>query len=119
MLADRGYTWRMTSLHTSTRESEPVYIPNFKPKYWSESLHHLRYGLGNFYSLDGQITHYHNWFDRVGLSSNEFDPTSTETIPAEGEIPKAYLQVCSRRFLADLESGALRIPGGGAASTAA
>ena len=94
-------------------------MPNFKPKYWGESLQHLRYGLGNFYSLNGQITHYHNWFDRVGLGSNDFDPASTETVPPEGGIPKAYLQICSRRFLADLESGALRVPEIGATLTAA
>jgi hypothetical protein len=85
-------------------------VPNFTPKYWGESLRHLRYGLGNFYSLNGHITHYHNWFDRVGLGSNDFDSTSKETIPPEGGIPKAYLQICSARFLADLKAGALRIP---------
>jgi glycosyltransferase involved in cell wall biosynthesis len=109
-LAACGYTWRMMSVLTSTPEPEPLYVPNFKPKYWWESLPYLRYGLGNFYSLDGQITHYHNWFDRVGLGSYDFDPTSTETIPPEGGIPKAYLQICSRRFLVDLVNGALRIP---------
>jgi hypothetical protein len=120
-LAARGLTWRMMSVHTSTREPQPVYVPNFKPKYWGESLHHLRYGLGNFYSLNGHITHYHNWFDRAGVGSNDFDPTSTETIPPEGGIPKAYLQICSRRFLADLERGCVQIPevGVAVASTAA
>jgi hypothetical protein len=116
-LAARGYTWRMMTVHTSVRESEPVYLPNFKPKYWAESLKHLRYGLGNFYSLNGQITHYHNWFDRVGLGSDVFDPASKETVPSDGGIPKAYLQICSRRFLDDLTSGALRVPEIGAVLT--
>jgi len=118
-LAARGHTWRMMSVHTSSREPEPVYVPNFKPKYWGETLSHLRYGLGNFYSLRGHITHYHNWFDRVGLGSEAFDPASKETVPPEGGIPKAYLQICSRRFLNDLTSGALRVPEIGAISTAA
>jgi len=109
-LAAHGYTWRMMRVHTSTREPEPVYTPNFKPKYWGETFSHLRYGLGNFYSLNGQVTHYHNWFDRVGLGSHDFDPTSTESIPPEGGIPKAYLQICSRRFLDDLRAGDLRVP---------
>jgi glycosyltransferase involved in cell wall biosynthesis len=91
----------------------------FKPKYWWESLPYLRYGLGNFYSLDGQITHYHNWFDRVGLGSEPFDPASKETVPPEGGIPKAYLQISSRRFLDDLTRGALRVPEIGAISTEA
>ena len=109
-LAAHGYTWRMMRVHTSTPEPEPVYTPNFKPKYWGETFSHLRYGLGNFYSLNGQVTHYHNWFDRVGLGSHDFDPTSTESIPPEGGIPKAYLQICSRRFLDDLRAGDLRVP---------
>jgi glycosyltransferase involved in cell wall biosynthesis len=119
VLAQHGYAWRMMRVHMSTREPEPVYVPNFKPKYWGESFSHLRYGLGNFYSLDSQVTHYHNWFDRVGLGSDAFDPASTETVPPEGGIPKAYLQICSRRFLDDLTSGALRVPEIGAISTPA
>lgn len=76
-------------VHTSTREPEPVYVPNFKPKYWGETLSYLRYGLGNFYSLNGHITHYHNWFDRVGLGSEQFDPASKETVPPEGVLGRA------------------------------
>src|SRR5262245_28092398 len=90
-LAARGHTWRMMDVHTSSREPEPLYVLNFKPNYWWESLPYLRYGLGNFYSLDGQITHYHNWFDRVDLAAHDLDPKSAETIPPEGGIPTAYL----------------------------
>ena len=52
-LAACGHTWRMMSVHMSSRESEPVYPPNCKPA-------RRCYGLGNFYSLNGHLTHYHN-----------------------------------------------------------
>jgi hypothetical protein len=43
---------------------------------------------------------------------------TSETIPTKGGIPKTYLQICSRRFLTDLESGTLRVPEVGATLTA-
>ncbi|MEZ5855406.1 MAG: hypothetical protein R3D67_11965 [Hyphomicrobiaceae bacterium] len=109
-LADRGYRWLPMQVYPSRREAEPVYTPRYQPKFWGDHFSHLRYGLGNFYSLDGHLTHYHNWYDRVGLGSGDFDPDSTESVPPEGGIPKAWLQVCSRRFLNDLAAGSVVVP---------
>ena len=44
----------MMSVHTSAREPEPVYAPDFKPKYWGETLQSLALRSRYFYSLDGQ-----------------------------------------------------------------
>lgn len=109
-LSAKGFGWRMMQVHTSVPVTESFYQPPFVPKYWDDGLGLLPYGLGNFYSLDGEVTHFHNWFDRVGLGDGEFDPLSQETIPPQGGFPKAYLQITARHVLDDLVGGGLSIP---------
>jgi glycosyltransferase involved in cell wall biosynthesis len=107
-LARRGYSWLPMRVHASPTESLPVYTPPFTPEYWSMELSHLRYGMGNFYSLDGQITHYHNWFDRV---PKDVPLDSLDTTEGNGKgLPLAYLSLATRRFLEDLELGRLVLP---------
>ena len=107
-LSRHGYTWQLMRVHASPRESSPVYEPPFTPEYWSEDLSFLRYGMGNFYSLDGQITHYHNWFDRV---PKNVPMDSLETTDGDGKgLPLAYLSLTTRRFINDLEAGQLVFP---------
>jgi glycosyltransferase involved in cell wall biosynthesis len=110
MLAEHGFTWRMMDVHTSAIELHPIYSPTFQPKYWSDCLSFYRYGLGNFYSIDGCVTHYHNWFDRITNESGEISDDSQATFPKEGGTPVAYIRAYTRNFLADLEKGALVIP---------
>lgn len=103
-----GYTWHAMRVHPSPREEKPVYEPPFTPEYWSEELGYLRYAMGNFYSLDGEITHYHNWFDRV---PKDIPADSRETTDGEGKgLPLAYLSLGTRTFLEDLAAGQLRMP---------
>jgi glycosyltransferase involved in cell wall biosynthesis len=107
-LGRRGYTWHQMKVHASPRESSPSYTPTFTPEYWSEEFSSLRYGMGNFYSLDGQITHYHNWFDRV---PKEVPLDSTDTTEGNGRgLPLAFLSLGTRRFMEDLEAGQLLLP---------
>lgn len=107
-LGRRGYTWQPMRVHASPREASPVYQPPFTPEYWSEELSYLRYGMGNFYSLDGDITHYHNWFDRV---PKDVPLDSLDTTEGQGKgLPTAYLSLGTRRFIADLQAGQLVLP---------
>lgn len=107
-LARRSYTWCPMKVHASPKESSPVYTPEFTPEYWSRELSFLRYGMGNFYSLDGQITHYHNWFDRV---PKDVPMHSKETTEGDGKgMPLAFLSLGTRRFLDDLVAGRLVLP---------
>jgi glycosyltransferase involved in cell wall biosynthesis len=107
-LSHSGYTWHPMRVHSSPREATPVYEPPFTPEYWSDELALLRYGMGNFYSIDGCITHYHNWFDRV---PKNVPPDSRDTTEGEGKgLPLAYLSLCTRNFLADLQAHRLRLP---------
>lgn len=107
-LARRGFSWCPMKVHASPFESAPVYTPAFTPEYWSEELSHLRYGMGNFYSLDGQLTHYHNWFDRV---PKDVPLSSKETTEGNGKgLPLAYLSLTTRNFLDDLITGMVVLP---------
>lgn len=107
-LARRGYGWKPMRVHASPKERVAVYEPPFTPEYWSEEFSYLRYGMGNFYSLDGCITHYHNWFDRV---PKDVPVDSLETTEGDGRgLPLAYLSLCTRRFIDDLQSGTLVLP---------
>lgn len=107
-LARHGHTWQAMRVHASPKEPSPVYRPPFTPQYWSDELGYLRYGMGNFYSLDGEITHYHNWFDRV---PKDVLLDSVETTEGNGKgLPLAFLSLGTRRFLEDLEAGRLVLP---------
>lgn len=107
-LARRGYTWCQMKVHPSPRASSPIYRPPFTPEYWSEELSFLRYGMGNFYSLDGQITHYHNWFDRV---PKDVPLDSLETTEGDGKgLPSAFLSLGTRNFIDDLQAGRVVLP---------
>jgi len=107
-LGRRGFTWCPMKVHASPSEAAPVYTPDFTPEYWSDELAHLRYGMGNFYSLDGEVTHYHNWFDRV---PKDVPLRSKETTEGDGKgLPLAYLSLGTRNFLDDLEEGKLVLP---------
>lgn len=106
-LGRRGYSWQPMRVHASPESGLP-YRPPFTPEYWSDELGRLRYGMGNFYSLDGEITHYHNWFDRV---PKDVPLDSLETTEGAGKgLPLAYLSLGTRRFIEDLQAGELRLP---------
>ena len=107
-LARKGYTWYPMRVHASPSEATPVYEPPFIPEYWSRELSYLRYGMGNFYSVDGCLTHYHNWYDRV---PKNVPLDSRETTEGKGKgLPLAYVSLCTRNFIQDLETDRLVMP---------
>jgi len=107
-LQSRGYSWVPMKVHTSPRLEKPMFVPAFTPPRWREELAMYRYGLGNFYSLDGVITHYHNWYER-GLADVPED--SAEVLkPQAGSLPVAFLAKYSRAFLDDYARGAVAFP---------
>jgi glycosyltransferase involved in cell wall biosynthesis len=110
MLERRGRRVALMSVHASPADLEPPFALGFSPKYWRPGFERLRYGLGNFYSLDGEITHYHNWYDRAGRPGAAIASESTAEYPAEGGFPLAWLQACGRRFLRDWDAGAMKLP---------
>jgi len=113
-LALNGYEWKAMQVHPSDSVKAPIYQPDFKPGVWDEKLAYLRYGLGNFYSINGQVTHYHNWYDRVPKSVH---PDSREETGKSGGFPLAYISAYSQAFLRDYRSGAVTIPNANLAPT--
>jgi len=108
ILEQHRYSWCSMKVHASPRESQPIYTPPFTPEYWSYDLSYLRYAMGNFYSLGGQITHYHNWYDRA---SKNIHIDSRETTEGNGRgLPLAFLSLGTQRFIEDLEAGHVILP---------
>jgi len=100
----RGLSWVPMTVHMSRSLADPVYTPDENVKCWSDELANLEYGLGNFYSIDGQFTHYHNWYERL------LDNEASTRQPDQAGIPLEYVRQRSRKFLADLEADAVMYP---------
>ena len=95
-------------IQISDKIETPLYMPKFRPVHWQDSLAYLRYGLGNFYSIDSTVTHYHNWLDRI---DKDIDEGSTQTIMPNGEgVPVAYVRAYTENFLRDYTQGRLVVP---------
>jgi hypothetical protein len=107
-LTKYSWTWKMMEVHASPIQSAPIYDPDLLPKHWSQ-LAYYRYGLGNFYSLAGHVTHYHNWYDRlnarIAISSDK-----AEIRREHCELPLEYVGRYTDVFLQDLQRGGLRVP---------
>jgi hypothetical protein len=108
-LAGAGLAWVPMSVHVSEHLKDPFFVPDFPLQHWSPELGYLRYGLGNFYSLDGVITHYHNWYDRRIDRTKQFDPQETLEMNGGG-VPVAYLKAYTDNFMADYQHGNVTIP---------
>jgi hypothetical protein len=96
-------------VHTSNKVSEPIYAPDFKPKVWSDELPYLQYGLGNFYSIDGVITHYHNWYERR-IGEDKLSELQKTTEKDGGGFPLGYVKAGTEAFLRDYTAGKLSLP---------
>lgn len=103
-LAQRGLTWVPMKVHTSRELPETLFTPPANAKCWSDELAHLEYGLGNFYSIDGEFTHYHNWYERL------LDNEHSERQPDNAGIPLDYVGQRSRQFLENLSAGKVILP---------
>ena len=104
-LAAAGLAWRPMEVQPSDTLDVVRYGPYPGAQIWSEELGRLRYGLGNFYSLDSTVTHYHNWYDR--LATAESEPATRA--PRRG-FPAAFVRDYTAAFLADYAAGRLVVP---------
>ena len=103
LLNNHGYKWFKMNVLISSKVEQPAFIPENKPEVWSDELSYLRYGLGNFYSIGNEITHYHNWYDRISnkTRSNHVNKTA---------FPVEYIQIYTDNFLNDLLNNSLVLP---------
>jgi glycosyltransferase involved in cell wall biosynthesis len=107
------FDWAPMSVHVSDNLAEPYYVPDFDlPRWhWKPELGYIRYGLGNFYSINGVVTHYHNWYDRK-IDRIKFYHEK-ETLESNGQgLPVAYLQSYTSNFIDDYRSDRVVIPTG-------
>ena len=108
VLSSFGKTWKPMHVLMSPTSSSAVFQPAARPNIWTDELAVLKYGLGNFYSLNGMVTHYHNWSDRI--SAVAVNPT-TGTIESDGKgFSVDYIRACSQRFKDDYLAGCVDIP---------
>lgn len=106
-IASKGLAWRAMKVHASPGQEEQ-WTPAFALANWRPEWGRYRYAFGNFYSIDGEVTHYHNWYDRI---SRDVRDDSRETCEANSQgIPLAFIAHGTRNFLADYWSDQLRLP---------
>jgi len=97
--------WFPMAVHWSDRVADAIFKPVDGAEAWFEELSFLRYGLGNFYSIDSTVTHYHNWYDRA------LDGTSSSLgADRKDRFPLGYIRSYTLAFLRDLETGRLVVP---------
>ena len=106
ILARRHFRWFAMNVLTSNVVTQPLFIPSQPPGVWSEELAYLRYGLGNFYSIDGIVTHYHNWYDRISAKSS-MTPNTTQS---KKDFPADFIYDYTHRFLSDFQQNKLDLP---------
>ena len=108
LLARFHKTWKPLNVLMSPISATPVYSPTVRPMVWSDEMSILKYGLGNFYALDGEVTHYHNWYDRISAVPVH---SGTGTIEQDGKgFSVDYIRKCSANFKSDYWSNTLDIP---------
>ena len=106
-LQKKNKSCELMQVHASNRLSTVQYRPSHTSKHWLDELAYLEYGLGNFYSIDGNLTHYHNWYDRVQADAVGAPEQGTTR---DGSYPINFVREFSTRFLSDMESKNLNIP---------
>jgi len=105
-LSRHGFRWFAMNVLTSNLVHEPLFQPSNPPAVWSDELAYLRYGLGNFYSIDSVITHYHNWYDRIATISQP----APGSIERKKDFPTEFIYDYTDRFLSDYRENKLDVP---------
>ena len=82
--------------------------PTVEASNWLPALAHLEYGLGNFYAIDGMITHYHNWYERV--DDHHYMSSAATTEPDNNGYPVEFVRAYTKRFIHDSHAGTINLP---------
>lgn len=86
-------------LYSTVRPTAVYEQPEVTSSEWVPALAHLDYGLGNFYVIDGVISHYHNWYDRVSVHHHMRDAATTE--PENKGYPVEFVKQYTAKFISD------------------
>lgn len=105
LLKLNGFNWVKMKVHPSTKLPEPWFINTDANVKWVENDWGYReYGFGNFYSIEGHITHYHNWFSR------EISDSVGHYKLDDCKVSVAYIKAYSERFKKDFEKDVVHLP---------
>ena len=102
LLSDHKYSWQSMEVLTSPRMAESWYAFRNGEGAWDEEWAHYVYGFGNFYRLDGVVTHYHQWYARA--TAGDTERMGPRTAPVE------FLRQSQERFARDYERGQVLLP---------
>ena len=95
-------------LYSNVQTSAVYQQPKVSSSEWLPALAHLDYGLGNFYTIDGVVSHYHNWYDRVSVHRYMRDAETTE--PDNQGYPVEFVKQYTDRFIQDYYANELSLP---------
>jgi glycosyltransferase involved in cell wall biosynthesis len=102
MLQNKSKSWHALNVLPSRRLPQAWFQYENSKANWDAEWGYYDYGFGNFYSLDGFITHYHNWYSRqLKNDATELNPNG---------VPLAYIRGYSQRFLNDYQNDRVNLP---------
>jgi glycosyltransferase involved in cell wall biosynthesis len=102
LIEARGLRWERMQVLASP-SGEPWYGHDVPPgAVWEPGWGELEYGFGNFYALDDEITHYHQWYSRHAAAD-------VEPLNDDG-IPFAFLSEGAARFRRDYLADRVQLP---------
>lgn len=93
-------SWTMMKVFPSRLHASPVHAPAIASS--TSDAASRTYGFGNFYAMDGVVTHYHNWFARW---KSQFGRTNSRW-----GIPSGMIESYSLRFLRDYANNCVELP---------
>ena len=102
VLQNKSKGWHAMNVLPSRRLPEAWFQYENPKANWDAEWGYYNYGFGNFYSLNGVITHYHNWYSRqLKNGATELNPNG---------VPLAYIRGYSQRFLNDYQNDRVNLP---------
>ncbi len=106
-LEQANLNWFAMSVLASNLSKNTLYSPKIRSRIWLDEMGKLEYGLGNFYAIDGEITHYHNWYERL-FNIEYFDSPTTE--PNGQGFEYDFIKSYTNRFIKDYENNNVNLP---------
>lgn len=109
LFAQHGKNVKLLKVLYSNVRTQAVYPqPEVASSEWLPALAHLDYGLGNFYAIDGVVSHYHNWYDRISVHHYMRNAATTEQ--ENRGYPVDFVKQYTDKFLNDFYADTISIP---------
>lgn len=102
----KGLSWTQMGVHSTPKARQQWYENKDADAKWSNDWAQYEYGFGNFYSLKGCFSHYHNWLTR------ELSPNNPARRLNGNGVPIAFIRGYTERFINDFQKNTIRFPEG-------